>query len=370
MKTLKTLIPTIIVLAILASAVAMWYDILKIHASIETGSVDVEFGDVWCEETPEAEGKDVGSCSVELKEIEEEGPDDNDLDLNITISNAYPGYSALVCFEVINTGTIPVMGPWPDFDLPSNLPDWLRISHGIVPVQIDPGDSAIFCFWVSIYEDLEGGIEPPEGYTYEFQIHMDFVQWNEAVYEVLGPRLEKEFRYTDVNLETCPANLDGLLPMDGGYYIVNATVVKNEVKNTNPGAFFGVIWIMGEGITEIHVVDKYDFHFDVVDGRDGKVRAYIYNIESGCIVKKLELTEDVHYTIDNTNNVVKVNISLDESLGYNRAVLIYLKFKPSSELIGSSWDSLDKYFENEAEVETNIGSGSASAAIKIVSKKE
>ncbi|MEM4681593.1 MAG: hypothetical protein QXM56_04465, partial [Acidilobaceae archaeon] len=61
----------LILMLILASAVAMWYDTLKIHASIETGSVDVEFGDVWCEETPEAEGKDVGSCSVELKEIEE-----------------------------------------------------------------------------------------------------------------------------------------------------------------------------------------------------------------------------------------------------------------------------------------------------------
>ena len=63
----------------------MWYDILKIHATIDTGSVDVEFGEVWCEE---AEGKDVGSCSVELGEVENEGPDDNDDDLVITISNA------------------------------------------------------------------------------------------------------------------------------------------------------------------------------------------------------------------------------------------------------------------------------------------
>ncbi|MEM2208156.1 MAG: hypothetical protein QXG17_05650, partial [Sulfolobales archaeon] len=129
----------------------MWYDTLKIHAEVKTGSVDVEFGKVWCEEVEEAEDKDVGSCSVETKEIENEGPGGkNDLDLVITISNAYPGYSALVCFEVVNSGTIPVIGPY--ITLPKDLPNWLAVSHEIEPIQIDPGASRTFCFRFSIVE--------------------------------------------------------------------------------------------------------------------------------------------------------------------------------------------------------------------------
>ncbi|MEM1970669.1 MAG: hypothetical protein QW422_07410 [Sulfolobales archaeon] len=369
---LTAVLAPVIALAILFSAVAMWYDTLKIHATIETGSVDVEFGDVWCEEVEEAEGKDVGSCSVKLDEVENEGPGGkNDLDLNITVVNAYPGYSALACFEVVNSGTIPVVGPY--ITLPKVLPYWLAVSHGIKPVQIDPGASRTFCFWFSILEDIEGGIEPPGGYTYAFQVYLDFIQWNEVEYEVLGLRVDKEFRYTDVYLEkTCPhkANLDGFLPSDDGYYVVNVTVVNGKVKYVNPGAFFGVIWVEGVGVTEIHVIDSYEFHFNVEDGKDGKVRAYIYDKVNQCIVKELKLKKDKNYTIDNANNVVKVDITLTEPLGINQAVLIYLKFKPSKELIGSDWATVDKYFDNNVEVTTNIGSSNASATIKLVGKKE
>lgn len=368
-RPLVTALAMVMAISILASAVAMWYDTLKIHAVIETGEVDVEFGRVWCREAPEAEGKEVGDCSCSLEEVEDEGPDDDDLDLSVTISNAYPGYSCKVCFEVKNVGSIPVVGPWPSFELPE-LPDWLVISHGIVPLQIDPGDSETFCFWISVREDLEGGIEPPEDHTHTFQVYMDFVQWNEVVYEVLGLVVKKEFRHTSVSLVACPgtADIDGLLPMKDGYYVVYATVVKGKVKSVSPGAFFGVIWIMGAGVTEIHVVDSYDFHFDVEDGEDGKVRAYIYDTVNECIVHVLKLTENVHYTVDNESNIVKVDITLTEPLGPGQALLIYLKFKPIRELKDSDWESLDKFFENSVEVETNIGHKSGSATIWIKEK--
>jgi len=351
----------------------MWYDTLKIHAEVKTGSVDVEFGNVWCEEVGEAEGKDVGKCLVETKEIENEGPGGkNDLDLVITISNAYPGYSALVCFEVVNSGTIPVVGPY--ITLPKDLPNWLAVSHEIEPIQIDPGASRTFCFRFSIVEDIEEGIEPPEGYTYTFQVYLDFIQWNEVEYEVLRLRVNKEFRKTEVALENlCPnkADLGELLDKSGDYYVVYVEVKNDKVgKGFSPGAFFGVIWIEREGVTEIHVIDSYDFHFDVEDGKDGKVRAYIYDKVNQCIVKELKLRKDKNYTIDNVKNEVKVDITLTEPLGINQAVLIYLKFKPSDELIGSDWATVDKYFENNVEVTTNIGSSSASATIKLVGKKE
>jgi len=75
-NTTKTIIPIIMVLAIIAGAVAMWYDTLKINATIETGEVKVKFSDWMCSDTgsdPQAEGfhntegKDVATCDIRCR---------------------------------------------------------------------------------------------------------------------------------------------------------------------------------------------------------------------------------------------------------------------------------------------------------------
>jgi hypothetical protein len=57
----------------------------------------------------------VGTCYAGKLQIENEDngnpTDNNDLDLNIMIVNAYPSYNCIVTFEVRNMGTIPVSGP-------------------------------------------------------------------------------------------------------------------------------------------------------------------------------------------------------------------------------------------------------------------
>ncbi|MEM2208158.1 MAG: hypothetical protein QXG17_05660 [Sulfolobales archaeon] len=184
-RYLATTLALVMAVSILASAVAMWYDTLKIHATIDTGEVDVEFGRVWCEEVDEAEGKDVGSCTVELYEVEEEGPDDNDLDLVITISNAYPGYSCTIYFTVVNAGTIPVKGPFTgtdletfpeseEFDLNEDGETDIVIYYNLPITQIDPDDSQEFSITIEVLQPS------PELSELELQLYLYFVQWNEV----------------------------------------------------------------------------------------------------------------------------------------------------------------------------------------------
>jgi hypothetical protein len=97
----------------MGSAMAMWSDSLKIKSVINTGNVDVEFGSISTNDP--GYGIDVGTCYANEAGIENEdngNPTGNDdLDLNITIVNAYPSYNCTVTFEVRNIGTIPVSGP-------------------------------------------------------------------------------------------------------------------------------------------------------------------------------------------------------------------------------------------------------------------
>ena len=191
---IKGLIPVIaglMLLVVLGSALAMWYDTLKIQATINTGYVDVEFGELTVTEEPEAEDKDVGKCYASLTQIENEGPDDNDLDLNITIVNGYPSYNCTVTFEVKNVGTIPVKGPyngtppdknalWPfpstvqDLDLNGDGNPDVNIMFNMPVTQIDPGKSATFSISIHIKQDM------PENSTFTLQYLLHFVQWNEA----------------------------------------------------------------------------------------------------------------------------------------------------------------------------------------------
>mgnify|MGYP000409700020 CR=1 FL=1 len=183
---IKGLIPVIaglMLLIVLGSALAMWYDTLKIKATISTGDVDVKFGKV--DSVENDHGKDVANCHVELMEIEDEDSGnpygDNDLDLNITIENGYPSYWCNVTFTVNNTGTIPVKGPYSNatgtlspFSDRETLDDGVEILYELTPTQIDPGKSATFTIKIHILQGAK------ESYTYNHQVELYFVQWNEA----------------------------------------------------------------------------------------------------------------------------------------------------------------------------------------------
>jgi len=118
-----------VLLVAVATAFALWADALKIRLEVNTGNVDIEFTGVpratemHGTQQGEYEGKDVGSCTAEFTEVQDEEaaaagllpPSWNpssanaDKELKIVITNAYPGYQCKISdVNVKNVGTIPV----------------------------------------------------------------------------------------------------------------------------------------------------------------------------------------------------------------------------------------------------------------------
>ncbi|AET32556.1 hypothetical protein [Pyrobaculum ferrireducens] len=205
-KLTTTAIATLAVLIAVGVAFALWADVLKIHVEVQTGDVDVEFGDTFTiteyvgfpdgsggwnfvQEDSDSEAKDVGDCQVQLVEIENEedtslgtSAGDNDLDLEITLSNAYPGYRCDVQFEVQNTGSIPVKLYFYDSDNNRiTLPATINIGGGAVicelsgtdEAQVHPDDSATYTLSCVVQQSAA------EDSTYSTQIYIQARQWNE-----------------------------------------------------------------------------------------------------------------------------------------------------------------------------------------------
>jgi len=457
------LVTSLLLLAVIVSAVAMWSDVLRVNGVVRTGDVDVAFTGYEVVEGEEYGKPWVASCSAQLVEVQDEDPNNpagnNDLDLKIVISNVYPGYSCSVYFKVKNTGTVPVIGPF--YELP-DIPEGIEVVFEPRLEQLHPGDEVEYSIGLEVLQEAE------QGATYEVQVHLQYIQWNEVavkyatisgyifndadgdgswdagedplpgvlvklyddtgnlvgtycsgsdgfyefnvyplttrqytivayglpnyrfttpstIYSTVWPgssstnnnfglKLEqvppaelaasKEFRHTNTNFNKCPASLgDPLNSVE--VEVPDKGKDAGKIKNVEPGAFFSVIQISGEGISSINITDQYDFHFDIEDSRDGRVRVYLLD-SRGCVTEL-----DPHrysYTVDNENNVVTVNISLGRALGTGETILVYLKFKDAG-LVGRSWDSLtDGQFDNTATVVTNIGSRTVAASVLIVKK--
>ncbi len=236
----------IIILVVMGSAVAMWSDSLKIKTVINTGNVDVEFGTISTNDPlgtiDPTHDKDVGTCYADKSEIENEDQGNpsgnNDLDLNITIVNAYPSYNCTVTFEVKNTGTIPVKGPHVTTD--SNFNSWngtyVTCVANFTETTINPGDSAWFKISCHVLQDAQ------EKQTYKGQIYLMFHQWNEeptttTTPPILQPQIRKFFTNST----------GGQLPYDGQSFYVNISSMGPPHNKKFDGA------------TPHHVVDIVDF---------------------------------------------------------------------------------------------------------------
>ena len=161
---------------VIAGAVAMWSDTLKINATIKTGEVKVKFSSWTCSDKgsdPQAqgfqneEGKDVASCNVEASDGE------NPITLSVTLNNAYPGYSVDVTFTVDNIGTIPVK--LHNYSITGVDPNALSVSLSAPEdTQIDPRGSSTYTLHITVLQSAA------EGSTYTFEVDLMFAQWNEA----------------------------------------------------------------------------------------------------------------------------------------------------------------------------------------------
>jgi hypothetical protein len=191
------------VFAILVSAVAMWSDILKINATIKTGDVDIEFiGTPRVFEGSEYGKTWVANCSASLYEVQNEDQDnpagDNDLELVITINNAYPCYYCKVQdVSVKNTGSVPVklsvtvyanntlcerkIDAWGQYYYACDVDNNGKIDivlwgcfTSLENLQLHPGESTSFTVDTHVEQDAK------QSSIYNIEILIKGIQWNEA----------------------------------------------------------------------------------------------------------------------------------------------------------------------------------------------
>ena len=207
-KLIAFLAIPLLLVVVLGSALAMWYDTLKIHATINSGDVDVHFGNQ-VRAAEEDHGKSwVANCSAQLIEISDEDHENpfgnNDIDVKVVIVNGYPSYMCKVQdLQVYNSGTIPVkflvssvtakIADSPrsyecdkkvdeegktifecdvdhDGDYDVNLWGCFTTLEGF---QLEPGN------WTSLTFESHIKQGAPESVTIEIQVHIRAIQWNE-----------------------------------------------------------------------------------------------------------------------------------------------------------------------------------------------
>jgi hypothetical protein len=164
-----TAIFAILMIALMIAGIsyAMWDKTIYLYGTVETGEVNAEFSDIYCNDFGIDPGydKDVASCDCYIDEFDYQIA-------YVYIYNGYPCYSVTVDYEIDNTGTIPVKIQ--DIILTNLNPEVTVTVTGIyIGQQIDGGDS--------VWGDLEIHVEQSaaELATYYFSLEVYMVQWNE-----------------------------------------------------------------------------------------------------------------------------------------------------------------------------------------------
>jgi len=167
-----------LVILALGTAMAMWYETLKVDTYVETGNVKVAWVDWKCSDTgsdPQAEGfnnsegKNVAQCIVE-PEYDNEG---NVVKVNITLVNAYPGYNPVITLKVRNIGSIPVK--LLNYTDASGIDAPLSVSITVPEdTQLHPGKTHSITISIEVLQDAG------ESASYKFELGFTYAQWNEV----------------------------------------------------------------------------------------------------------------------------------------------------------------------------------------------
>lgn len=239
------------------SAIAMWSETLKINATVNTGEVDVAFTDYTCSDVgpdPQAhgfhneEGKDVASCSVSPEIYDNEG---DIIKLNVTLSNAYPGYSVDITMNITNIGTIPVK--LYSYSM-TGLNDTALYASLSIPeeTQLHPGETGSYTLHIEVLQTAD------ELSTYTFEVTLVFAQWNEVVSH---PMLGSISGYFWVD-----ANEDGFIDPTEQYYSGGATVELYDANDnfitsttTNPNGYY-VFSGLAAGTYKIKGIIPYGYY--------------------------------------------------------------------------------------------------------------
>jgi hypothetical protein len=216
-KKLTAIFATMLIALCLAGvSYAMWSKTLYIDGTVKTGEVDVEFlvdpyyeytgltykyydgsWDKTGENDPDwfhgSQGpdygtntlggpvgttarldKDVGKTSYTLVDTDGDGDIDK---IEVTVTNAYPGYVGGITYRIHNCGTIPVK-----YKITVDTADPELSVCTIDPgegKQLEPCEFQKIGTGVVVAYEADWGYDAAEGATYHFTIAYEAVQWNE-----------------------------------------------------------------------------------------------------------------------------------------------------------------------------------------------
>jgi hypothetical protein len=154
----------IVIIGVIAPAAASWTDTTVVDTVIATGNIDPVF--TQAEEMPRADGWDQllnRDCHVSTS-IENDGKR-----LVINIDRAYPGFSTTIGYEICNQGSVPVV-----FSTQLEADDELCVTNSLTEGRLDGNND-------SAQGELEIQVgEVEESNIYDFELVLDFEQWNHS----------------------------------------------------------------------------------------------------------------------------------------------------------------------------------------------
>lgn len=152
----------LIALSIVGGAYALWFDVLLIDGSVDTGFIGATFHELGASDN-EALNKDVSriECYVEGHV------------LHVDVFNAYPCITYINEFEIENTGSIPIHF-WIGQAMGTGL-EWVTVEFdGTAPYQLHPGLSLTGRVIVHLDNTAE------QRAYYSFTVDLVYHQYNEV----------------------------------------------------------------------------------------------------------------------------------------------------------------------------------------------
>lgn len=155
----------IFIIGVIGPTAASWMDLPLVNTVVSTGDIDPVFSkaDVIPQENADGEQLSGMDCNVSTS-IENDGKR-----LVIRIDGAYPDYSTKIQYEICNRGSVPVR-----FTTRLEADDLLEVTNSLEEGLLEGNNDRV-----------EGELsidvgEVEEESSYDFEIVLDFEQWNHS----------------------------------------------------------------------------------------------------------------------------------------------------------------------------------------------
>jgi hypothetical protein len=164
-----------------------------------------------------------------------------------------------------------------------------------------------------------------------------------------------------------PAVLGDVLPdtdLDGVYEVHYVAKKNGKVASTKPGQIYGVITIRNTTASNFVISDAFGSQFDI-NPRKLCGGVEVIRVDADGYATILTKTDQVvSATVDNDANKVSLEIALENPLGNDEDLMIYLKFKTAPKRERADFSD----FVNEVTVTSEGNAEVANAAIEFSQK--